>query len=235
MKTRIAATLACAMALAAVRPTSAFEVYSLTLHLHIASLTEAEPPAIVDDHLVLSVQGPYRFVGAAFSHEDWREIHAFERNRNGIWVLAVPLPYGDPMTSSYRLVLDGLWAADPNNPERARDPASGASVSLLRLPGREKIVLGVWDPANAEGATFWFEGEPGQRVTVSGSFNGWDPFIHELEEVAPGKYRLDLDLGPGEYYYVYIYRGERVPDPLNSRLLYGKDGRAVSAITVARH
>ncbi len=233
MKPRLATILACSLALMSARPLAAFDVNSLQLHLHLAALTSAEPPAIVEEHLVLSVQGDYRFVGAAFSFEDWRTVHAFERNRSGVWVLAIPLPYGDPMTCAYRLQLDGLWVSDPSNPERARDAATGALVSVLRFPGRPRTVLGVWDPVDGRTATFWFEGEPGQRVTVAGSFNGWDPFIHELQEVAPGKYRLDLELGPGEHYYVFMYRGERVPDPLNGRLLYGRDGRVVSAITVS--
>lgn len=217
----------------AAMPVAAFDVQSLSLHLHISGLTEAQAPAIVDEHLVLSVKGTYRFVGAAFAHEQWKEVHAFERNRYGVWVLAVPLPYGDQMNTAYRLVLDGLWAADPSNPDRLRDPSTGATVSVLLLPARSRMVLGVWDPATPTGAVFFFRGESGQRVSVAGSFNGWDPFIHELIEVAPGEYRLELNLAPGEYYYVFMYRGERIPDPINGRLLYGRDGRPVSALTVA--
>jgi len=210
----------------------AFDVTSVNLHLHLAGLKRAEKPSIVDRHLVLSVAGAYRFVGAAFSHEGWRTIHAFEINSNGVFVLALPLPYGDAATVQYRLVLDGVWVADPANPDRVRDPGTGAALSLARFPAQPKTVLGVWDPAVPNGATFYFEGEPGQRVTVAGSFNGWDPFIHELEEVAPGRYELRLTLSPGEYYYIFMYRGERLADPLNRRVLFGKDGRPVSALTV---
>lgn len=221
------------LSILALVPARAFDVQSLALHLHISGLSDAQPPLIVDDHLVLSVKGPYRYVGAAFAHEQWKEIHSFERNRYGIWVLAVPLPYGDAMNTVYRLVLDGLWAADPSNPERVRDPDTGATVSAVHFPARSRTVLGVWNPAKAGGAVFWFQGESGQRVCVAGSFNAWDPFIHEMTEVAPGSYRLELDLPPGEYYYVFVYRGESIPDPINSRLLYGRDGRPVSALTVA--
>lgn len=234
MKARMATVLALALAAASARSAFAFDVLSLNLHLHVSGLTEARPPEIVEDHIVLSVEGAYRFVGAAFSYEDWRTVHAFERNRYGIWVLAVPLPYGDSMTSSYRLVLDGLWVADPSNPERQRDGTTGYFVSVLSFPRRERTVLGVWNPVDGDRATFWFKGEPGQRVTVAGSFNNWDPFIHELTETSPGVYQLQLKLGPGEHYYVFIYRGERIPDPINGRLLYGADGRPVSAITVAK-
>ncbi|TFG83765.1 MAG: hypothetical protein E4H20_04790 [Spirochaetales bacterium] len=234
MRNRLIPVLTLAFMTLAVPGANAFDVSSLALHLHLSGMKEASPPRIVDDYLVLSASGPYRFVGAAFSHEDWRSIHSFERNRYGVFVLAVPVPYGSALTIGYRLVLDGVWAADPVNPRRVRDEQTGASLSLAEFPERPRTVLGVWDPAGNGGATFFFQGESGQRVSVAGTFNAWDPFIHEMLETTPGYYKLSLDLPPGDYYYVFIYRGERVPDPLNRRLLYGSDGRAVSAITVTR-
>ncbi|GAB1455700.1 MAG: glycogen-binding domain-containing protein [Spirochaetia bacterium] len=225
--------VACAVALLPLSGVSAFDITSVNLHLYLSGLKVAQAPAIVENYLVLSASGPYRYVGAAFSHESWRSVHSFEVNRYGIFVLAVPIPYGDESLIRYRLVLDGLWAADPFNPRVDRDRATGASMSIASIPSRPRTVLGVWDPAGDGVATFYFEGEPGQRVTVAGSFNAWDPFIHDLVEVSRGRYELQLRLDPGEYYYVFMYRGERIADPLNSRLLYGRDGRPVSALTMS--
>ncbi len=215
---------------------SAFEVESLNLHLFIAGLTEAQAPAIVDDHLVLSVKGVYRSVGASFSNENWVRVHAFEKNRNSVFVLAIPLPYGEAETVSYRLLLDGLWAVDPANSRRYKDPRNGISVSLADFPHRPLTVHGVWNPAvgSTDGsALFYFTADPGELVCVAGSFNGWDPFLHELAEVQSGRYELRLDLQPGTYTYVFIYKGERIQDPLNNLVLYGKDGRPVSSLTIA--
>jgi hypothetical protein len=192
----------------------------------------ARPPEVVEGYLVLSAMGPYRFVGAAFSHESWQKVHSFERNLYGVFVLAIPLPFAEARTTHYRLVLDGLWAADPINPARIRDPETGTTMSAAELPNRPRTVLGVWDPAGTDHATFFFRGEPGQRVTVAGSFNAWDPFIHELEETTPGNYALSLRLQPGDYHYVFVYQGQRLPDPLNRRLLYSRDGKPVSALTI---
>lgn len=226
-------TAALALALLPLSGASAFDITSVNLHLYLSGLKAAQPPVVVENYLVLSASGPYRHVGAAFSHEAWRSVHSFEINRYGVFVLAVPIPYGDESQVRYRLVLDGLWAADPVNPIVERDMATGASMSIARMPSRPRTVLGVWDPAGDGFATFYFEGEPGQRITVAGSFNAWDPFIHDLVEISKGRYELKLRLDPGEYYYVFMYRGERVADPLNSRLLYGRDGRPVSALTIA--
>lgn len=211
----------------------AFDVSSLPLHLHLSGLKEAHAPEIVDGYLVLSAKGPYRHVGASFSFEDWSSVRSFEVNRNGVFVLAVPLPYGPRTLATYRLVLDGMWAADPANPYRQRDPSTGAAMSVVSLPERPRTVLGAWEPGGEGKATFYFEGEPGKVVTVAGTFNGWDPFIHELNETAPGRYELALDLEPGEYLYVFVYRGERIPDPINAKRAYGRDGQALSVLRIS--
>lgn len=226
------AMLVLSLLVAAPGAPGAFEVTSVNLHLHLSGLKKAEAPRIMEEHLVLSVSGPYRFVGAAFSHESWTQVHPFEINRYNIFVLAIPLPYGDATTVRYRLVLDGLWAADPSNPVAERDSSTGAALSLASLPARPRTVLGVWNPAHENGATFYFEAEPGQLITVAGTFNGWDPFIHEMTEILPGRYELQLVLQPGQYYYVFFYKGERLADPLNQELRYTMDGRAVSALVI---
>lgn len=226
------AAIAAAAIILCASSVAAFDVTSLPLHLHLSGLKEARPPEIVDSFLVLSAKGPYRHVGASFSFEDWSRVLSFELNRNGVFVLAVPLPYGARSVVSYRLVLDGMWSADPSNPRRERDPATGASMSVLTLPERPIAVLGAWDPGSEGKATFLFNGEPGRVVSVAGTFNGWDPFIHELDETAPGRYELSLDLAPGEYLYAFVYRGERIPDPINKRRAYSRSGEALSALTI---
>ena len=131
MKLRIALALACILGFTSIQAVHSFEVSSIGLHLHISGLQEPRPPEVIEGYLVLSARGPYRFVGAAFSHEDWRTVHAYERNLNGVFVLAVPIPYGEGMTTQYRLVVDGLWMADPINPQKMRDPATGVALSYM--------------------------------------------------------------------------------------------------------
>jgi hypothetical protein len=234
MRTSTRMGIAIALLCTAMSWIHAFDVTSLPLHLYLSGIDKAKAPVIVEQHLVLSVSGPYRYVGAVFSNEDWQGIHPFEINAHGIFVLALPLPYGEDAVVRYRLVIDGMWSADPSNPDRERDKATGSIMSLIRYPARARTVLGVWEPAGEDGASFFFKGEPGRIVTVAGSFNGWDPFIHELEETSPGNYQLHLKLDPGEDQYGFIYRGSKVADPLNQRLVYGRDGQPVSVLKINR-
>ncbi|MBN1241933.1 MAG: hypothetical protein JXA15_04410 [Spirochaetales bacterium] len=233
--------LCAAMLIATSGAAAAFEVESLSLHLLLASIDSGRAPLVDEDHLVFSVSGPYRFVGIAFAHEDWRSVHMFERNRQGVFVFACPLPVeGRGVRAGpigYRLVVDGAWIPDPANPVRARDAATGVMVSFVDVPWLSSARLGYWDLLDPDSRTahFRFSGEAAQRVTVAGTFNGWDPFVHELIETAPGIYELDLVLPPGEHRYVFWYRGERMPDDLNPVRLYDAEGYPVSILSVASH
>ena len=205
------------------------------IRAHLIMLAVARPPEQVGDYIVFSVRGRYRSVGVAFSHEDWASVHYFEINSQGTFVFALSVPFGDTRLSHYRLVLDGMWTVDPTNQQRAIDPDSGLPVSLLTLPDRSLRVYGLWHPAaeNRSAARFYFSGAPGQFVSVAGSFNGWDPFLHILEEVSPGQYELALQLPPGTYYYAFFHDGQRLRDPLNGSQAIDPAGRLVSVLTIA--
>jgi hypothetical protein len=212
-------------------------VESLALHMKMAGLTRAAQPDVVEGFLVLSAAGPYRFVGAAFAHEDFAIVHAFKKNAQGVFVLAYPVPLkrSDPL--SYRLVFDGVWTWDPANPRRVVDGSLGLAVSLAQVPYLSDLHLGLYeilDPRDGRTANFLFRGAPGELVTVSGDFDNWDPFIHEMSETEPGVYELALPLTPGTHLYGFVYRGSLVPDPLNTAKASNREGKIVSILAVSR-
>ncbi|MCX7023561.1 MAG: hypothetical protein NT080_02950 [Spirochaetes bacterium] len=225
---------AAALVLLALATAPAFDVESASLHLYLAGLSRAETPSVREGFAVFSASGPYRCVGAAFEHEGWAAVHSFERNGLGVFVLAYPVPCDRDAPLSYRLVIDGVWTKDPSNAAAVRDGRTGLEISVLPIPFLSSERPGVWRQLSADGRTvrFLFKGEPGQVVTVSGDFNGWDPFLHELAETAPGVYRLELELPPGRHLYSFFYRGDRLPDPLNPSLIYTGEGTPVSVIVV---
>jgi hypothetical protein len=210
-------------------------IESLPLHLKLAGLKAGKPPEAFQGELVLSVSGPYRAVAAAFAHEGFAKLHAYERNAQGVFVLAYPIPLKWNDDLEYRVIIDGVWTVDPANPERRSDPATGVELSVAHVPYISDLHLGVYHLLGDDGRTarFLFRGESGEAVTVCGDFDNWDPFIHEMAETSPGVYQLDLPLPPGRHYYTYVYRGEEVQDPLNSDKAASRDGKLVSVLVVA--
>jgi hypothetical protein len=212
-------------------------IENLTLHLALAGMQAAKPPQVIEGELVLSAAGPYRSVAAAFAHESFANLHAFERNRQGVFVLAYPIPLNwSSGRLEYRLVIDGVWTVDPSDPDRRVDPATGLDLSLATVPTLSDLHLGLYKILGDDGTTarFLFRGERGQSVTVCGDFDNWDPFIHEMSETSPGVYRLDLPLPAGRHYYTYVYRGEELPDPLNPAKAANGDGKVVSVLDVQK-
>ncbi len=212
-------------------------VESLTLHMRLAGLAKVSAPQIIEGFLVLSAAGPHRYVGAAFAHEGFASVHSFRRNARGVFVLAyqIPLKRSEPL--AYRLVIDGVWTWDPANPQRLIDPSLGLAVSLAAIPYISDLHLGVYeilDPRDGRTANFIFRAAPGELVTVSGDFDNWDPFIHEMSETAPGVYELSLPLTPGTHLYGFVYRGSLVPDPLNVSKASNREGKIVSVLAVGR-
>lgn len=212
-----------------------FVVDSLSLHLELAGMKSAKAPEVLEGSLVLSLSGPYRSVAAAFAHEGFATLHPYERNRQGVFVLAYPIPLKRTEALEYRVVVDGVWTPDPVNPERLDDPATGLEISVARVPYLSDLHLGVYNILDEDGRTahFLFRGASGESVTVCGDFDNWDPFIHQMEETSPGLYRLDLPLPPGRHYYAFVYRGEELPDPLNPVKAANKDGKVVSVLVPA--
>ncbi len=210
-------------------------IESLTLHLELAGMRKAKAPEAMEGNLVLSVFGPYRAVAAAFAHEGFASLHSYERNRQGVFVLAYPIPLERTEPLEYRIVVDGVWTVDPSDPERRVDPLTGLEVSVARIPRLSNLHLGVYRLLGADGLTarFLFRGASGGEVTVCGDFDNWDPFIHEMPETSPGEYRLDLPLPPGRHYYDFVYRGQRLPDPLNPVKATSGDGQVVSVLDVS--
>ena len=208
-------------------------------------------PIIHGDFVIFTADSGIRRVGVAFAHEDFTNIYWFRQlllpqdSLNPILLPGQILP--DPFRDSgfqfhvqkipnhlreleYRLVINGLWTTDPANPQSRRDPVSGLSLSILRLPPRTIRP----NPLNGlpEGLNFLFNGPPGETVSVAGNFNGWDPFMYELREGPAGVYSLIIPLPPGTYQYVFFHRGERFVDPYNPRRIYARDGSAASEIVV---
>lgn len=231
----------------------ALDFESFSFNDHLLALKGPGAPELFEDAVIFTAPSSSRRVGIAFSHEGFARVHWFKKlmkttdleigtensakpKKNtspfvdsGIMFLAYEYPRG-LKTLEYRLIVDGLWTADPRNRAKKVDPASGVVLSLVFLPPPSE--RRATDDAAPGTLRFSYESAPGETITVAGTFNNWDPFMYELVEESPGRYHLTLPLPSGTYRYAFIHRGERVLDPNNPHKVYGRDGKTASEIRV---
>jgi len=235
----------------AVPAVSADDWESYEIVNRLLSLSGPCAPIIHENSVVFTANSDIRRIGIAFSHENFEKIYWYRQlliPQYGLEPIMlpgekVPSPYRDSGIQfyvhtvpdnvrdlEYRLIINGLWTIDPANPQTRRDPVSGLTLSLLKIPrhhARHSPLIGL-----PEGLSFLFKGPPGETVTVAGTFNNWDPFMYELREYPAGVYSITIPLPPGTYQYVFFHRGERYADPNNSQRIFSKDGRIASEIVI---
>ena len=201
-------------AAAAVPATAA--TFDTDLHHRILNTKEPSGPYLTRDSIMLSYAGSpgTQAVSMAMEHENYRTFHTYEKNRYGVFILTIPIPE-DKDVLRYRLIVDGLWTADPNAP--AELDGRGVMVSEIPLPARSMAP----EPGVTileDGRTrFTYYGKSGSRVSVAGDFNRWDPFLTPMEEspVHPGVYSTVIRLPRDARYYRYVVDGEETADPEN--------------------
>ncbi|MCL2294817.1 MAG: hypothetical protein FWC36_08130 [Spirochaetes bacterium] len=208
----------------------ALEIESRNVRTRILFTTDAGAPQIIDNYILLTFQSNERtaFVAAAFDFENYARIHQFRRNADGIYFLAIRIPEREVI--HYRLIVDGIWMADPFNPARIRKP-NFVEVSVLNLADIRPRIRSY--PVTEGGIThFRFRGQEGESVFLAGSFNRWDPFMHHMEERRPGEFFISLRLPPGTHHYYFVVNGRPMPDEGNPIVVWDRDFRRISSFTV---
>jgi hypothetical protein len=111
----------------------------------------------------------------------------------------------------YRLVVDGIWMADPLNPLNQRklngalvsyvdlsramppevvspeikQPETPSAATLVRLQPDRAAMSAAAGSKQARTVLLRWVGEPNQEVFVAGSFNQFDPYLNQLEPEGP--------------------------------------------------
>jgi hypothetical protein len=224
---------------------------------HLLALKNPGPPEFLEDPeshedgILFTAPSTYRSVGIAFAHEGFANIYYFRKllsardtgeplpansknardiyRDSGILFYAFTIPR-DLKILEYRLIINGLWTVDPQNPLHKQDEKTGLVHSVLLLPPIARPPTAYDGPPGS--LSFSYTAPSGEMVTVAGDFNGWDPFMYELTETSPGRYNLVLPLPPGTYHYLFYYRGQRLLDPNNHSTVYTRTGDAVSEAVV---
>jgi hypothetical protein len=218
---------------------------------HLVNLKNSGAPEAMDDGILFTAPATYKKVGIAFTHEGFSKVYWFQRllipddtpnpqpeaggkqgppvvyKDSGILFYTYTVPEGVESVE-YRLIINGLWTADPLNPNQRIDE-SGLARSIAPMPKISRPLAPQDAPAGA--VTFRFDAFPRETIYVAGSFNNWDPFMYEMKEKTPGHYELTLSLPPGTYQYIFFYRGERHLDQNNLTTVY-RDKRPASQTVV---
>ena len=129
---------------------------------YLRAISAPRKPEIYENGVVFTASSSYQRVGISFAHEGYSRVHWFQllvvprdmaelteaerRQKNvdpnidsGIKFHLQIIPAG-MQNMDYRLVIDGLWTADPLNPLTVTGP-SGVVESRVSLPARSQTVL----------------------------------------------------------------------------------------------
>ncbi|MCK4543696.1 MAG: glycogen-binding domain-containing protein [Spirochaetales bacterium] len=217
---------------ACVSPITSQESYPVQLHLKLLGLKEPAAPERFEDKAIFSYKPPrpVRFTGAVFSHENYEVLHSFQRNSHGIYFLVLLIPR-EAESIKYRIVTDGLWMTDPMNPDTIRDN-QGIKLSRYILPEKSEAPLESPGFSRDGIVTFRYRGSRESFVSLAGSFNNWDPFLHPMEWNSAGYFEITLRLPPGVYSYQFVDNGICIPDPKNPRKLVTRENVFVSPLEV---
>lgn len=194
-------------------------------------------PILTDDYIIFTADMHNRFVGIAFDFENYKIIHPFEimthTDDEGItsrrYMFYCYKREHKIASLKYRLVFDGLWTADPLNPNKEYDEDINLYFSKVEDPGSIKIYTQV---TNDDSVHFIYKGQSGQTIRLAGNFTSWDPWIYTLKETSPGFYELNLPLTRGTYYYNYFIGLTPILDDSNPKKAYTMDGRSANVIVV---
>lgn len=224
-------------------------VYPYDVFREISIREDATAPIVLQNDVIFTYRSDryVRYVAVAFAHEDFQQLHVFTARSDAdtapaddLLFLVYPVT-PDMRELRYRLVVDGVWMADPNGVETVYDergipisrvalmerPISEFTSPFIRPDGAVEFRFAYdFQVANEvgtlSGRSIAIYDVPRQVPMVVGTFNGWDPFMDRMRPHPdnPDLYSVVMNLPPGDYYYYYLIGGERILDPTNPRLGY---------------
>lgn len=176
----------------------------------LQSATDSAPPKQMND-LVVFMKRPenrVRYIGISFAHEDFRKIHLFSRQDEGVFYYLYKVT-GELKELNYRMVVDGVWRADDTHEDRYSDPY-GHQISRFELNTSvvaEDIRPQILD--NGE-VLFRYRGSRGSKVFLNSDIGSWDPFLFRMTEVRPGFFETRVRMTEGQHYYYFIENGRKM-------------------------
>lgn len=206
-----------------------------------ASIRTVGEPYIIGDYVIFTQKDNVRHIGIALDFEDYRTIHSFTKKNNynvdgeveGSLLFYILKLNKNVQDFKYRLVVDALWTVDPMNKQIVYDYETDLNLSYFNA---ERDIPKATEYIRTENqgncVRFIYKGESGQKIRLGGNWTNWDSWIYELEEIEPGIYQTELELGKGTYEYAYYAGINTFPDNTNPKKVYFQNGKVGSVITV---
>ena len=110
----------------AISMTFATETNQYTIDTILKGISKVEKPYISNGYIVFTAEDSARHIGIAFDFDNYKTIHSFQKlvsysydneETSSIMFYLLKLPENSSKIS-YRLIIDGLWSTDQNNPTK---------------------------------------------------------------------------------------------------------------------
>lgn len=233
-----------------IRKAALLPAVALLLLIMAISPTLAAGPVAGDGGIVFSLHAPDAeavFLAGEFNGWNASDL-PLQAVGDGNWSVVVALA---PGSHEYKFVVDGVWREDPDNPERIADPFGGsnsvvtvqadgsladgalptAAITAPEVTTGADIAVGA-PHAVTGGVAFSYRDDGANRVTLAGSFNGWNADELPLTNDGKGNWVLVHELGAGKHEYKFVVDGNWVADPANPDTQADPYGGVNSVITV---
>ncbi len=72
-----------------------------------------------------------------------------------------------------------------------------------------------------------------RKVSIIGDFNEWRPDAHPMKRLPDGGWHLQIPLGHGHHYYLFVIDGQRTLDARAQGTVRNAQGEKVSLVAVS--
>lgn len=121
-----------------------------------------------------------------------------------------------PLEYEYKIVVDGQWLVDMNNPVVRMDQNRNTPNSIIRAYERAPQYRPTRVPSRADRlrtCVFNFQHDTAQHVAVAGEFNGWNTELLPMVRTSSNQWTASVVLSPGAYAYKFVVDGVWRLDP----------------------
>ncbi len=190
----------------------------------------AREKAVIENGVLITYKDRYaKEIKISGDFSNWRPVN-MSRGKFGIWYYFLnSLKLKKPVR--YKFIVDGIWAMDPMNDDKADDKA-GSYVSIINSVSHEEGRMLTYRFISSGEVEFRIYKPDAKFVSIVGDFNNWNPENDLLEKNSSGIWTLQKKLSPGLYRYKYIVDGDWTLDLYNEKTASDDTGDICSLISI---